>query len=270
MTFGYFGESLRTLDDINFFYKSPYSLREMIREIHCKSNIEKYCFHSDTIYDFIEEEMLPLTEGMDKENLTRDDVFRLFTYSRFETNTSFYRLANMFTYSFEVFAQKAFIDANLSIPYEWRDGDYFSLSLTKLFCPKLLEFPFFSHGHFVYYDPASNTVKGSATHRLRGNMIHYLVKDHPALYKFLRCFYRAAMFLSDDKKSGLSENDQKISQLSMKAINESPTIAHSKLKVVETKQYVSRITGLSATRQAYGIPHVAAAIKVADTLTEEQ
>ena len=257
LTLGIFGEALRTLESIDIFYKSPYSMRDMIRDVYCNFGVEKKCLHSDTLYDFIEGEMQLLANGMDIENLTRDDIFRLFTYSRFEANVIIYGLLNMFTYSFPVFSQKVFADANFSIPYEWREGDYFSLSLTKKFCPKLLEVPFFSHNHRVIYDPETNRVKAEAEYTLRRDVRLKVVNTHPLLFKILRGIYRAVRFIRGGEEISKQNNEQKISRISEKMIRESPTILRSKLKPIDNMP------------AQYAIASIAAAIKVEDTLTDD-
>ena len=244
------------MEEIDLFYKPPYSLREMIRDIYCRENLEKDCIHSDTIYDFIEREFLPLTEGMNTSDMTRDDICRLFVYSRFEANTLFYGIANMFTYSFPVLAQKTIADANFSIPYEWREGDYISLLLTKLFCPKLLEFPFYTHHHFANYDPETNTVKSGSVYNTKTKLRSKLFYAHPKLYGFLRGIYKALKSLKGNDGTGNHANDAKIFQLSEKVLMNSPTIARSKLKV-------------SCNPLHTYIAHVASLVRVMDTLTDD-
>ncbi len=258
LTFGFFGETLRTLEQIDTFYKKPYSLRNMIRDIYCRNNIEKNTLHSDTIYDFIESEMLPLNEGMNTSDMTRDDIYKLFTYSRFGADAMLDNFANMFTYSFIVFAQKAFADANFSIPYEWREGDYFSLSLTKKFCPKLLEVPFFSHHHFVLYDPATNTVRSTAAYEMKSNFVHRVLVLHnrPRLYMFLRNIYGVLKSLRNRSEYKQRRNINKIFKAAAQIIRESPTIARSKLKPIGKTQF---------TR----IAKTAASVKIADTLIDD-
>lgn len=256
ITFGYFGETLRPVEEIDIFHKSPYSMRDMIRDVYCRTGIEKNCLHSDTLYDFIEGEMRLLADGMDTENLTIDDVFRLFTYSRFEADVALYNFLNTFTYAFLIFSQKAFADANFSIPYEWREGDYFSLSLTKLFCPKLLEFPFFSHHHTVIYDPETNRVKAEAAYNLKGSIKRY-APPGSSLYRFLRGIYRAVKFLKGGEGKDKQSYEHKISLMSAKMIRESPTISRSKLKPIDNMENTN------------GIAPIAAAIKVEDTLIED-
>lgn len=64
VTFGYFGESLRTLGNLEAFCKKHYSLRDMIRDFHFRDNFEKTGLTTDTIYDTIESEYIPLmTKG---------------------------------------------------------------------------------------------------------------------------------------------------------------------------------------------------------------
>lgn len=257
MTFGYFGETLRPVEEIDIFHKSPYSMRDMIRDIYCRNGIEKNCLHSDTLYDFIESEMQLLANGMDIENLTRDNVFKLFTYSRFDADVALYNFVNTFTYAFLIFSQKSFADINFSIPYEWREGDYFSLSLTKLFCPKLLEIPFFSHHHTVVYDPETNCVKAEAEYNLKGAVKRRVENTHPMLFKFLRGIYRAVKFLKGGERIDKRKNEQKISRASAKMIRESPVILRSKLKPVDNMH------------KYYAIAPIAAAIKVEETLTDD-
>ncbi len=256
LTLGYFGETLRELGEIDTYYKKPYPLREMIRDIYCRENLEKDCIHSDTIYDFIESEFLSLAEGVNTSDMTRDDIFRLFTYSRFEADTMVINYSNMFIYSFPVLAQKTIADANFSIPYEWREGDYISLSLTKLFCPKLLEFPFYTHHHFANYDPETNTVKSGSVYNTKTKLRSKLFYAHPKLFKLLRGIYAALKSLKGNDGTGNHANDAKIFQLSEKVLMNSPTIARSKLKV-------------SCNPQHTYIAHVASMVRVIDTLTED-
>lgn len=231
----------------------------MIRDVYCRYDVDKNCLHSDTLYDYIEQEMKPFTGGMNTGDITRDEAFRLFTYSRFEADAVIDNLVNMFTYSFIIFAQKEFADANFSIPYEWREGDYFSISLTKMFCQKLLEVPYYSHHHTVVYDPATNRVRNTAEYNVKGNLKRRYANN--PLYKAARAIYRGLKFLksSDARRERKAEKYARdMIKISEQILRESPTIAHTKLKLDDKNRF------------HFSMIHIAVNyVKIADALNEE-
>ena len=142
--FGYLGESLRELSDLDRSYDREYDLEKFIKEVYCRTGLEKYVFHLDGFYSNIEKELLALKKNKSKK-IDKTEAFCFFTYSRYEADCIINNFVNLFCYSFPVFGQKRVADVINALDYEWLKDDYVSLSLINRFDKKLLDFSIYSH-----------------------------------------------------------------------------------------------------------------------------
>ena len=170
LEFGFSDTILKDLSDLDASYREPYSLRDFVHDVFCRTNIEKYYLTTPNIYNYIENDICTAIQVPNRDVLDKTTAFNIFTYSRLNTDFGWYNLANMFVYAFPLLVQKPVMDANSTIPYEWRKGNYFSVMMTKLFKPELVEFPYYSHHHIVEYDPVSDTVHDARSFVLKNKV----------------------------------------------------------------------------------------------------
>lgn len=174
-------------------------------------------------------------------------MFKLFAYSRFEADAACCNLSNMFVYSFPVMAQKMIADANFSIPYKWREGDYFSTQLTNLFDASLLNFPIYSHHHVLIYDPKTRTVRETAPYRLKMAIRKLIL--HTPLFSTAQALYHKLHLHSRHKSTHQNQTQAVPYMLNSKLLSQAKTIHHA------TSPDKMRIQ-----------PQIAARFKIFDTL----
>lgn len=159
--FGYLGESLRNLTELDRNYKKPYKVADLVEGVYCRSGIEKHLVKLEGFYSFVTEEFLQLLNLKQEpaEGIEKQTAFKLFTYSRFEADCVMNNFVNLFCYSFPIFGQKMVADLIYSLDYEWLKNDGFSVSLIREFAGDLLEIPFYSHHKEFVYDQRSNAIR---------------------------------------------------------------------------------------------------------------
>lgn len=161
--FGYLGESLRNLSELDGTYREPYRILDFIEKVYCRTGIEKNVVKVNGFYDFLAAEFLKIL-GINGNSMTQIDkqtAFRLFTYSRFDADCIMNNFVNLFCYSFPIFGQKKIADAIYSLKYEWLKNDSFSIDLINYFQNELLDFPIYSHHKEFVFDKNLKRIKKS-------------------------------------------------------------------------------------------------------------
>lgn len=153
--FGYLGETMRELKELDHSYHNAYSLDEFISEIYCRTGLEKNMFKLNGFYEYLKKEMTQLINlNMDDEfHISKDMAFKLFSYSRFEADCSMNNFANLFVYSIPIFGQKKIADLIFSFKYDWLKGDYIPIKFIELMQKDILYFPIYSHHREYKYLP---------------------------------------------------------------------------------------------------------------------
>lgn len=145
--FGYLGETMRELSELDNSYHNAYSLDDFISEIYCRTGLEKNMFRLNGFYDYLKKEMEQLINlnKNDKNQISKDTAFKLFSYSRFEADCCMNNFANLFVYSIPIFGQKKVADLIFSFKYDWLRGDHIPIRFIELMQKDLLNFPIYSH-----------------------------------------------------------------------------------------------------------------------------
>lgn len=152
--FGYLGETLRELSELDNSYYDGFTLQDFVKNVYCRTGLEKEMFSLNGFYSYLEDELKPLYEIAvnNGSNDKKTSMFKLFSFSRFEADCTMNNFANMFVYSMPIFGQKKIADAIFSMKYEWLKNDGVSVRLIELFKKDLLDFPIYSHHRKFIYD----------------------------------------------------------------------------------------------------------------------
>ena len=196
--FGFFGETLRNIDSLDVSYKEPFTLRDYVEKVYCRTHIEEIV-KTDGFYDYLADKAACLVgckEGGESV-VDIDTCGRLFGYSRFSADCALSNFANLFTYSFPLFGMKQVADAVFAMPYEWRSGDYIAIAMTKLWSSELLSIPYHSHHHDYVCNQETLCLERVGSDK---SIVGVLKRIKP-----LRSFYRK--HLRSHMKNGRSEWD---------------------------------------------------------------
>lgn len=158
MNFGYLGETLRPLAELERCYKKGFTIGHFVRDVYCRTGLEKELFVLNGFYEYVENEMKSLVTLSDDNFIDINDAFKLFSYSRFDADCYMNNLVNMFVYSFPIFGQKRIADKINSIPYEWLSDEKLTVSLIEKIEKKLLDFPIYSHHRKFVYNKKTSTI----------------------------------------------------------------------------------------------------------------
>lgn len=191
--FGYFGETLRELAELDRNYCSGYKVDDFVKDVYCRTGLEKAIFISDTLYKYVMNEFDELLSLDGRNECTKDEYFRAFTYSRYAADCLLTNICNMFVYSFPVLGTKMVSDAIFSVPYEWRKGDNISIALTGKWERRLLDIPYYSHHHRILCDTDEMQIRETKSNILKEKIQPFLMntKLYDTLYLgFLQRFVR--------------------------------------------------------------------------------
>lgn len=167
--FGYLGEIMRPLAELDQSYKEPYSKKDFILDVLCRTGLEKKMFKIEGFYDYIEKEMSPLVSIVGNSGgsiITKEEAFKLFSFSRFEADCVMNNFANMFVYSFPIFGQKKIADVIFSMRYEWLRDEWIPITLINSLEKDLMKFPIYSHHRYFTYSSINNTIKKTLKYQL--------------------------------------------------------------------------------------------------------
>ncbi|MDO5151374.1 MAG: hypothetical protein Q4D76_18615, partial [Oscillospiraceae bacterium] len=165
--FGYLGETIRTLSELDASYRNGYKLDDFIREVYCRTGLEKEIFCLEGFYDYLEKHMKRLINcsQLDSDELNKDVAFKLFSISRFEADCIMSNFANLYSYSFPIFGQKKIADIISSFKYEWLKGDEVPVRLIEMFKKELLDYPIYSHHRSFAYNKKNSQLQKSMKYR---------------------------------------------------------------------------------------------------------
>ncbi len=169
--FGYFGEVLRPLVDLDSAYYDGFSVDDFVKDVYCRTAINETIFRSEDLLPHIEHEFLDLCNKLGYgEKLSKTEAYNLFSFSRFEADCIVNNFINMFAYGFPIFSQKKISDAVFSMTYEMRAGEYIPLKMIDVFDERLLNVGFYSHHQAEKYDRKTNTLKSTAKTKIKANI----------------------------------------------------------------------------------------------------
>lgn len=146
--FGYYGEMFRQFDQLNLFYKEPFTLNDFVEKLFFNNLEQVKCFNDISevrgeLYDIFLRHAKNM--NMDITNLLKDDCFALWSYRRSIVDLSLPKITNLTRYSYPILGQKEIYDLINQVPYLWKKDAWLQLSLIQNLNPDCLNIPFFSH-----------------------------------------------------------------------------------------------------------------------------
>ena len=180
--FGYLGETMRPLSELDRSCTSDYSIKKFIQDVYCRTGLENI-FYLEGFYEHIEDEFVNILNLKNNTKIDIDSAFKLFSYSRYDADSYMNNFVNMFMYSFPIFGQKRIADLIDSLQYSWLEGDFISISLMKQLNEELLLFPIYSHHREYAYDKNTSTMQKNYKYEIL-DRLKQLFKDTP-IYKLL-------------------------------------------------------------------------------------
>ena len=170
--FGYLGESMRPLGELDEQYHENFTVDDYIKGVYCRCGLEKEMFRLEGFYEFIRNEIEPLIilNNGNEFSLSKDIAFKLFSYSRFEADCLLNNFGNLFVYSFPILGSKKISDAIFSLNYDWLNDDYMSIRIIEELAPRLLDYPIYSHHRTFLYNKSTSTMVESFKYHLLDTM----------------------------------------------------------------------------------------------------
>ena len=138
--FGYFGELIKDLPNMDEVYFSPFSLNDFVSKLFFNSkNPNCYIVNLDKVRIYLYNLFLDYANenNMNIDNLSKDDCFKLWSYRRTIVDINQCLISNLVQYSYPILSQKRIYDLLLQIPYKWKLNTHFQLSLLNKLCPEL-------------------------------------------------------------------------------------------------------------------------------------
>lgn len=181
--FGYFGEYLRELDQLDLSYHDEYTLDEFIDYVYCRSRNDIYTLNIKDFRKYLREMLKTEASHIVKSNtLTLDEANNLFQWTRFHADTVCSNFYSMYYYGFSTICQKRIIDLLDCIPYEWKNYGRLILRLTRDFAPVFNDVRYYSHHNYLTLDANNLVVAAEKKHKVTLFFQHKLYKYHQ-LYK---------------------------------------------------------------------------------------
>ena len=125
---------------------------------------------------------------MDTEHLTKDEFQTLNSIYRLNWDLKLNQLANLFCYSFPLFADRTALEHINRVPYQQKINSKFQMECIEGFWPQLLSIPFFSHIKPKKYNPATHELTETTVSVRLKDKVKCLVKN-PVLYRMCRYMY---------------------------------------------------------------------------------
>lgn len=148
LTFGYFGEIFRNIEEIDTYPKEIFSIEDYFDELCLRGNYKKIYPDYQSYREHRIEDLKRICGelNLNPERLSKDDFQYLNTETyRKRADTHMINFVNQFRYSFPLLGDRMLTDTMNGVGYKERVGSRPMLKMLKQLAPDLLNVPFFSH-----------------------------------------------------------------------------------------------------------------------------
>ena len=225
--FGYFGELIRPLSELDGLEQDYLTFDEVIEHLYCRNGADRFVFSEPDIYSFLQNELIQLYPLKDKNKINKEDAYNLFNRTRYHSDTICYNFMNAFIYGYSPFMEQKILDILEAIPYEWKIKEKITIELVKKWDKDLLEIPIYSHHHTVKFNSKKETIEETLKHRIKMK-IKKIVISSETLSKFYHI--RIAKYM----KGGLLNQNTSILSECKKILDNTKVIAQLDLNIRET------------------------------------
>ena len=191
VTFGYLGETFRAVETIQAYPRDVFTLSQYVDEIYLPDwmpVIRKSAFPAFRKHIYHQYLVFCQSLKMDTEHLTKDEFQTLNSIYRLNWDLKLNQLANLFCYSFPLFADRTALEHINRVPYQQKINSKFQMECIEGFWPQLLSIPFFSHIKPKKYNPATHELTETTVSVRLKDKVKCLVKN-PVLYRMCRYMY---------------------------------------------------------------------------------
>lgn len=151
--FGYFGEILKSWDALDNL--AEFISIEEYAQLYMRRNGYDLKDASYQKYILNKLKKIAIENNLDVTRLSKEDCMRLYYIYRIHADTVIDNFANMFSFSFSLFAQKEIAEYVHQVPYSYKEKFKLNLELTRRLYSKLVELNYFTHCRFVQLDKSS-------------------------------------------------------------------------------------------------------------------
>ena len=147
MTFGFFGESLRSNDALDKVYHTPFSMEEYVDKFYLKGQYKTFVENWDVYRDYVLKKikMRAIKLGINIDNMTQKECMLLDYYRRVRCDTDQAKIANIYRYSTLLSGEPLVRLESLRISYNQKSKAHVQLQCIQNMRPDLMEIPVFSH-----------------------------------------------------------------------------------------------------------------------------
>ncbi|ERI68235.1 hypothetical protein HMPREF1548_04148 [Clostridium sp. KLE 1755] len=147
VTFGYFGEPLRSNDKLDPVYHENFSLENYLDDFYINSKYSNKIKNWREYKKYIYSKLTYLTNklGINKEFLTQEECMLLHYYYRTLADNQVCQLANIYCYSTQILAEYEVRKFILVTAYKQKKNASLQIACINKLCPQLTKIPLFSH-----------------------------------------------------------------------------------------------------------------------------
>lgn len=188
LTFGYFGEIFRNIEEIVAYPNETFSIEEYFDELCLRGDYKKIYPEYQSYREHRIEDLRHICEksNLDSERLSKDDFQHLNTEAyRKRADTHMTNFVNQFRYSFPLLGDRMLTDTMNGVGYKERVGSRPMLKMLNQLAPDLLNAPFFSHIRRMKVDARRLVLR-------EGNGLKLSVKQYLQRNKKNAWYYSAA------------------------------------------------------------------------------
>lgn len=155
--FGYFGETVKGWTPLELDYHLDFTIINYA-DLYLNRQKHLYADYNNKLFNLYRNEIINklkkicIKYRLNENSLSKEDCMFLYYIYRTHADTKMVNFANIYGYSFNLYAQKELIDYINQTPYKYKQEGKLNLALTKKLCPNLMELPYFSHCHYINYD----------------------------------------------------------------------------------------------------------------------
>lgn len=229
--YGFFGETLKEWVALEEIGKKKVNIKWFL-QVYIRrlgySNMEHDISCYQDLYNRLFKEFSDIArlEKIDVNNMSREDCMTLYYWYRLHADTVLYQYANMYGYSFPVYAQKEIADYINAVPYEMKEHEKINLYMEEMLAKDLLNIPFYSHCQYMVYDERKKELKVKALKAVTRYISSQMQKNK--LGKKLWMELRSWAW-----KTGKEETGREYISTAIEVLKNSPTFLKLNIKIDE-------------------------------------
>ena len=208
--YGFFGEMLKDWTELEVKKGKKINLEWFVkmymnRTYYANMQRDVTCYQQ--LYDRIYKEffMIAQKENMDINHMSCKDCMKLYYWYRIHADSVRYAYANMFCYSFPLYAQQEIADYINDVPYEMKENAKLNLRMEQMLAEQLLEIPFFSHCSYMKYDNKKMELTSESTRTITATVVHALRGKNGMMKEIYDFYLKIKRNITNGEKGGYTD-----------------------------------------------------------------